>query len=222
MVPRFLNIMQRLFSILVLGGLAAGCVSFPAVYGEDWAEAVRLEDGECPDVDSVYRITGEYFSDESGTAQSVSLTGILGPLAEPPIEGGGTAAAIDRDAADGSTVRLKRQDSGLLVTLETAGGAADRFLVPVRPGCRDSALLLEPDWDGATATGIVSVVGRSTVALRRGTDGSLLVHQLARGAVMVTWWPVLYGTDKQWYRFAAANLDTPSAGTSTLNAAFRP
>ena len=93
-----------------------------------------------------------------------------------------------------------------------ADGSNRAFDLPTRQQCRDSTLILEKGWNGATNL-IAFGIGRNALALGRAEDGSLLVRDSRSGVVTLWWLPIFAGTSADWIRFplvASAPADAAS------------
>ena len=193
---------QPYFSVLLACAFTTGCAMQP-VYGAAWADQVKVESGACPDIDGEYENSGERFAFDSHERQVISLAHIL--------NGGNAADSHEADDRLGLTtstptpdsyqaISLHRVDDKLHVEGKRADGSAKAFDLPTRGRCRNSTLLVDVDWGGASFV-IVSGVARNTLALGRAEDGSLLVRDGGSGALFLFWIPIIAGSASDWTIF---------------------
>jgi hypothetical protein len=216
--------MWRLNALWMLAcAFTSGCVS-RAVYPETWAQQVQVESGACPVIDGEYQNVGElltYGKNDRTERTEVSLTGIFNEVAydtpsevlgsDQPLPGGDDRPGLPfPELAEHAyrTIRLQLVQDGLRVEAVPAEGGTRTFEVPTRQACRDSTMLLEADWSAATFSLIVNFVDRSTLALGRAEDGSLLVRAGSSGGIFIFQWPLLVGSGAGWIRFPPAALAT--------------
>jgi hypothetical protein len=188
------------FAVILVSAFNSGCISFPPVYGETWAEPVRLEADACPAIDGVYQNAGERFSQGTYQRQAISLAYLLGSHAQQR-DDESLGYTFENPAEDAyQTVSLKLTEEKLHVVASRADGSSRTFDLPTREGCRDSAVLLKAAWDNGTAL-VASMTSRNTLALGRAEDGSLLVREGSSGVAFVMWVPILAGSDTTWTMF---------------------
>lgn len=216
--------MWRIKAVWILAAaIATGCVS-SAVYPETWAGRVQVESGACPVIDGEYRNVGElltYASNDRLERTEVSLSEIFNEAAydtpaqdlssEQPIPQGDDRPGIpfpEQGGQDYRTMRLRMAQESLSVEAVLADGSTRTFELPTRRKCRDSTLLLETDWSAETLSLLVSFVDRSTLALGRAEDGSLLVRAGSSGGLFIFQWPILVGGGAGWIRFPPAAAAT--------------
>ncbi len=170
---------------------SSGCVSL-AVYPETWAEQVQVESGTCPVIDGHYQNSGEILTrdrNDSLVRTEVNLVDVFNEVAyDTPTEILGSDQVIPHgDDRPGipfpeplidhyQTIRLRLVGDKLQVEATRKGGSTETFELATRQQCRDSILLLEVDWYVATYSLLLNVAERTTYALGRAEDGSLLVR----------------------------------------------
>jgi hypothetical protein len=194
-------------AVILASAFTSGCiVNERAIYGVDWADKVRLESEECPVIDGEFQNAGERFESGTYARQAVSLAHLFNGGSEKwhnePNRLGRTA--FDPTEDEYRTVSLRLADSNLHIEAMREDGGTQAFDLPTRHECRDSTLILESDWGDSETMLMASAVGRSTVALGRAEDGSLLVRESQTGVGFVLWLPVVAGKFSEWTRFSPA------------------
>ena len=201
-------------AVIFVSAFNSGCLSFPAVYGETWAQPVILAGDECPVIDGDYQNAGERFSG-GYQREAISLAYLLGYHAQQR-EGESLGYTFENPAEDAyATVSLKMTEENLHVVAKRADGSSRAFDVARRESCRDSAVVLKPAWDNGTAL-VASMATRNTIALGRAEDGSLLVSEGSRGMAFVMWMPIIAGSDKSWTLFRPAAAEQASEQLSAV------
>ncbi len=191
------------FAVILGAAFNSSCISFKPVYGDTWAEPVKLAANECPVIDGDYQNGGERFSGGTYERQAISLAYLLGSHAQQR-EGESLGYTFENPAEDAyKTVQLHLEKEELHVVALRADGSSRDFDLPRHQGCRDSSVLLKAAWDNGTAL-IASMATRNTIALRRAEDGSLLVLEASSGMAFVMWMPIVAGSDKSWTLFRPA------------------
>lgn len=193
-------------AVILVCAFVSGCVTRP-VYGESWAEQVKVESGACPVIDGVYQNAGERFSKakhDTYERRTVSLAHLL----NGGIHTFGSHQADDRlgqtfyDPAEDAyqTVSFQLVEDKLHIKASLADGSTRTFDLPTRQRCRDSTvLLLKADWGDIVISRGFNVFERWTIALGRAEDGSLLVRQSEASLVWLVL-PIGY-TGADWIRF---------------------
>lgn len=197
---------------------SSGCVS-RAVYPDTWAEQVQVESGTCPVIDGEYQNAGELFTrgrNDRLVRNEVSLVDVFNEVAyDAPLEVLGSDVSVPQgDDRPGipfpeplidhyQTIHLRLVEDKLHVEAARASGSTETFELATRRQCRDSTLLLEVDWYVATYALLLNVAERTTFALGRAEDGSLLVRAGLGGGLFILQWPILAGAGANWMRFPA-------------------
>jgi WD40 repeat protein len=183
--------------------IASVCVEGPRSR-KSWADQVKVESGACPSIDGEYQNAGETFSKgklDTHDCTRVSLAHLLNGWGGPNLEPAENRLGLTSEdpAKDPhETIRLRLLGGKLHVEASLADGSTKAFDLPTRQECRDSTLLLAADWDAWEA-----VIFRSTLALGRAEDGSLLVRE-SQGGVMFFFLPFPVFTFPYWTRFPPA------------------
>ncbi len=202
------------FAMILCSAFNSGCLSFKPVYGETWAQPVKLAADECPVIDGDYQNGGERFSQGTYERKAISLAYLLGNHAQQR-DDGSTSYTFENPAEDAyETVNLKLTEENLHVVTRRADGSSREFDLARREGCHDSAVVLKPAWDNGTAL-VASMATRNTIALGRAEDGSLLVSEGSSGMAFVMWMPIVAGSDKSWTLFRPAE---PKSAPEQLSA----
>lgn len=201
------NAKRPCLAVILVCVLASGCViTTPPVYEESWAEQVKVKSGACPVIDGEYQDAGERFTrlPSPYDRYAVSLAHLLngwndadGRKADNRL--GRTVADLGQDASQ--TVSLRLVEGKLHIEASLADGSTRTFDLPTRQRCRDSmVLLLEAEWDHESDID-AAVVSRSTLALGRAKDGSLLVRESELSVSYVFVVPIEAQTFADWTRF---------------------
>ena len=208
--------MIRFLTICATVTLASGCVISRAVYEESWAKQVQVESGACPTIDGEFRNAGEQGISAKekakcptcGQIRARSLARLLNVghdyefrddevRFEPSIDD--TATYVYQ------SIRLRLMDNSLQVEASLPDGSTESFELPTRRKCRNSTMVLNSSWDGTDIMGtvpFVSFVNHSSLALGRAMDGSLLVRRGSTEGMFLLEWPLMFGTEADWTRFA--------------------
>lgn len=210
------SIKRPLFFVVMVCAFASGCVG-RAVYDESWAEQVKVESDACPAIDGVYQNAGERFAKakhDTHERRAVSLAHLL--------NGGNYYLSHQADDQLGQTfedpaedpyqtVSLRLEEGKMNVEASLADGSTRAFDLPTRQQCRDSTLLLESDWGNSGTAIKLSVIERTTLALGRAEDGSLLVHGSESSVFFILFLPFSAGTYGDWTRFPPVAAVPPLA-----------
>jgi hypothetical protein len=205
---QYVSFKRPCIAAVLVGVVTSGCVmNERAVYGIDWPEKVKMETDACPVIDGDYQNSGERFASGTYERQAVSLAHLFNGGSEKWHRAENRLGRTSfNPAEDGyQTVRLRLAEASLHIEGVRADGSTKSFDLPTRQQCKNSTLLLEGDWGGSETMLLASAVGRSTLALGRAEDGSLLVRQSETGVGFVLWLPVFAGTFADWTRFQPAS-----------------
>ena len=129
-----------------------------------------------------------------------------------------TPPAFDPDEGKYQTIKLRLANNVLHIEALRADGSSRAFDLPTRKECRDSTLILEKGWGDSDSMLVASALARSTIALGRAEDGSLLVRDSQSGVGFVVWLPIVAGTFADWTRFPPAASATAPAPEVQLTA----
>lgn len=193
------------FAVILVCALTSGCATRP-VYHASWAEQVKVESGACPVIDGEYQNAGQRYTHLAPPYHryTVSLAHLLNGWNDAEgrkvdVRPGNIFAELAEDAYQ--TVSLRLVEGKLHIEASLAGGSTRTFDLPTLRRCRDSTvLLLEADWDRRSSFD-VDVVSRSTLALGRAEDGSLLVRESRSNVSFVFVVPIEAETFADWTRF---------------------
>lgn len=203
---------------------ATGCTTMRPIYPDSWPAQVVVKNGACPVIDGEYQNTGEWFAGERYVAgparQTVSLAYLLNAGAAYILYDGYIGAEDEvspdyvnrlgktyRDPARDAyrTIALRLADDTLHVEASLADDEKRTFALPVSQRCRDSLLVLETGLSPAEVYDEYPfVVGRSTYALGRAEDGSLLMHASSWDMMFFVFMPILAEKAESWVRFPAS------------------
>ncbi len=181
--------------------VASGCVNSPPIYGENWPPQVKLEADACPSIDGYYENAGRRSAGALDSPRPASLVNLLEFHARS--QGFNTEPGFNPDADAYQEVRLRVADDFLYVDATSADGNKRSFIIPTRRHCRDSLLYLESQPDAGTIV-VASMYERSSIALGRADDGSLLVRGSERFAAFFLYVPVLGINEGDWTIFPPA------------------
>ncbi len=215
---------QRAWIAMVLGcAFTSGCViNERAVYGIDWADKVQLEGDECPVVDGEYQNAGERFASGTYERQDVSLAHLFNGGREKWHNATDRLGRTAFDPAEDGfkKVRLQLLEGSLYVEATREDGSTRAFNVPTSRECHDSTMFLEGNWGDSATMVFASAVARSTVALGRAEDGSLLVRESDTGVGFVLWLPIVAGRFSEWTKFPPVAPGAESAAEQVVEIAL--
>ncbi|MGQ0384837.1 MAG: hypothetical protein ACT4UP_09200 [Gammaproteobacteria bacterium] len=203
--------MSRTGIALCASCLLGGCMSFGGGYPPDWANRTESGPGACPAIDGEYGNAGEMYQ-EAGAGHvkaPTSLALLLAGWADQEQQRLDFAAP-DPEYDPYRSVSLRLSGDSLHVVATRAEGGNDAFDLPVRAGCEQSLVTLEPNWTVEPLMMISTIVDRSTLEFGSATDGSLLVRVKYQGGLLFM--PIFTFSEKRWIRFPSTET-APAAGT---------
>ena len=211
------NANRPCLAVILACVFASGCVTRERpVYGIAWAEQVKVESDTCPVIDGDYQNAGERFSKakhDTYEREIVSLAHLL--------NGGNYHVSHQADDRLGQTfydpaqdvyqtVSLRLAEGKLHVEAARADGSTRAFDLPTRQRCRDSTLLLKKGWGDSGTAIYYSIAERTTLALGRAEDGSLLVRGSESTVGFVMYLPISWQTFADWTRFPPVAPPAPA------------
>ncbi|HEY7752613.1 MAG TPA: hypothetical protein VH856_02235 [Steroidobacteraceae bacterium] len=226
---------RSLFAAILVCASAAGCSTMRPIYPDSWPEQTMVKNGACPSIDGEYQNAGEWFAGRkyvtNPAGQSVSLAFLLNAGPAYVLYDGSVGEADDlspdyvnrlgrthRDPARDAyrTIALRVADDRLHVEASLADGSKRSFSIPARQRCRDSLLFLETELSPAEEYYEFPFnVGRSTYALGRAGDGSLLYHASSWDMMFFIFMPMLAENAESWVRFPVVEQAPAPARTPT-------